>query len=178
MKGNLPDSIAFIGIGSNMGEPAKNCLEAIRKIISSVAIRVLRGSSLYRTEPVGNRIQAWFVNCVIEVRTSLAPRDLLNLLQGIESEMGRVKGEKWGPRVIDLDILFYGQAVIREDDLQIPHPELHKRRFVLVPLNEVAPYTIHPAFGISVKGLLDRLQDPGRVEKIEAPEKEKPEERK
>ena len=161
-----------------MGVPAKNCLEAIRKISLSVAIRVLRGSSLYRTEPVGNRDQAWFVNCVIEVRTSLGPRDLLNVLQGIEIEMGREREEKWGPRVIDLDILFYGQAVIREDDLQIPHPELHKRRFVLVPLNEVAPYTIHPAFGISVKGLLDRLQDPGRVEKIEAPEKEKPEKRK
>ncbi len=81
--------------------------------------------------------------------------------------MGRQPAEKWGPRVIDLDILFYGQEIIREDDLTIPHPELHKRRFVLEPLNEIAPYIIHPVYGISVKGLLDRLEGSGAVIRLE-----------
>jgi len=171
----LPDSIAFIGIGSNLGEPARNCLEAVGRIGRSGSVKVLRRSSFYRSEPVGNKEQPWFVNCVIEIRTSLDPRELLSFLQGIENEMGRLRGEKWGPRIIDLDLLLYGQIVIGEEDLQIPHPELHKRRFVLVPLNEVAPYTIHPGFGISMKGLLDRLEDLSRVERIEASEEDTPE---
>jgi len=127
----------------------------------------LRRSSLYKTEPVGGKDQPWFVNCVVEVRTVLKPRLLLSELKKIESDMGRQPAEKWGPRVIDLDILFYGQEIIREDDLTIPHPELHKRRFVLEPLNEIAPYIIHPVFGISVKGLLDRLEGSGAVIRLE-----------
>lgn len=168
MKGNLPDSITFIGIGSNQGEPAENCREAVRRIGRSGEIRDLRASSLYRTEPVGKPDQPWFINCVVEARTSLSPHGLLELLHRIEKGMGRVRRERWGPRTIDLDILLYGQVVVREDDLQIPHPELHKRRFVLVPLNELAPCAIHPAFGVSMKGLLDRLVDPARVEKMDA----------
>jgi len=78
--------------------------------------------------------------------------------------MGRIRGERWGPRTIDLDILFYGQEIIKEKNLFIPHPELHRRRFVLIPMYEIAPYVIHPAFGISIKGLLGRLQDESRVE--------------
>ena len=88
----------------------------------------------------------------------------MNAVQSVEDEMGRLRGEKWGPRIIDIDILLYGQVVMEEKGLVIPHSELHKRRFVLVPLNEIAPCAIHPAFGISVKGLLDRLQDENKVE--------------
>jgi 7,8-dihydro-6-hydroxymethylpterin-pyrophosphokinase len=84
----------------------------------------------------------------------------------IEREMGRVREQHWGPRVIDLDILLFGQEVVQEEDLIIPHPELHKRRFVLVPLNELASYAIHPAFGVSIKGLMQRLQDDCSVERI------------
>jgi 2-amino-4-hydroxy-6-hydroxymethyldihydropteridine diphosphokinase len=111
--------------------------------------------------------QPWFVNCVIEARTSLNPHELLIVLQDLEKKMGRVRIQKWGPRLIDLDILFYGQAIIQDRDLIIPHPELHKRRFVLVPFNEIASYWIHPVFGISVKGLLDRVLDESKVERIQ-----------
>ena len=127
-------------------------------------IRLLRTSSLYRTEPVGPQDQEWFINAVAEIRTSLPPRVLLETMKDIERRMGRTETVKWGPRVIDLDILLYGQEVIQEGDLVVPHPELHRRRFVLVPLCELASYAVHPAFGVSLRGLLDRLTDPARVE--------------
>jgi 2-amino-4-hydroxy-6-hydroxymethyldihydropteridine diphosphokinase len=158
--------ISYIGIGSNLGNPVEMCLDAVRRIASVDGIALLRCSSLYRTEPFGLKNQDWFVNAVAEVRTSLSARKLLQTLMQIEREMGRVREIHWGPRVIDLDILLFGQEVIKEDDLVIPHPELHKRRFVLVPLNEIASYAIHPAFGVSVKGLMQRLQDDSRVERI------------
>ncbi|MBW2600258.1 MAG: 2-amino-4-hydroxy-6-hydroxymethyldihydropteridine diphosphokinase, partial [Deltaproteobacteria bacterium] len=106
-----------------------------------------------KTQPVGFEEQDWFVNGVIEIRTMLEPRALMNAMRGVEDEMGRSRGRKWGPRIIDIDILLYGQAVIEEEGLVIPHAELHKRRFVLVPLNEIASCAIHPRFGLSVKGL-------------------------
>jgi 2-amino-4-hydroxy-6-hydroxymethyldihydropteridine diphosphokinase len=167
LKENSPDQVAYLGIGSNLGDPAENCRKALERIAGCGSVRVLRKSSLYRTEPVGVADQPWFVNAAIEVRTSLEAHALFDLLQGIETEMGRVRLQKWGPRTIDLDILFYDQAIIRDEVLVVPHPELHKRRFVLEPLNEIAPYLIHPLYGISVKGLLDRLSDPGVVERIE-----------
>ena len=119
--------------------------------------RVLRVSSLYRTEPFGMEDQDWFVNAAAEIRTLLPPRRLLEALLHIEDAMGRTREKRWGPRVIDLDLLFYGQSILSEPGLTIPHPELHKRRFVLVPMTEIAPYFIHPVYGISMSGLLDRL---------------------
>lgn len=166
MKGNLPESIVFLGIGSNLGNPELNCLKAVERIALSRSVKLLRRSSLYRTEPVGVTEQSWFINCVVEIRTSLSPRELLKTVKGIEDDMGRMSGERWGPRIIDIDILLYGQIVMNEEDLVIPHPEMHKRRFVLVPLNEIAPYAIHPGYGISAKGLLDRLEDRSAVELI------------
>ncbi|SEM15028.1 2-amino-4-hydroxy-6-hydroxymethyldihydropteridinediphosphokinase [Syntrophus gentianae] len=127
---------------------------------------LLRCSSFYRTEPVGFVDQEDFVNAVAEVRTVLTARALLQALQQIETEMGRVRTTRWGPRIIDLDILLFGQEVVQEGDLVIPHPELHRRRFVLVPLNELASYVIHPSFGVSIQGLMQRLQDESRVERI------------
>jgi 2-amino-4-hydroxy-6-hydroxymethyldihydropteridine diphosphokinase len=159
--------IAFIGIGSNLKDPAERCREAVRNLEMAPGIRFLRSSPLYRTEPVGPQEQPWFVNAAAEIRTALAPRPLLEALQEIERKMGRHGGTKWGPRVIDLDLLLYGQKVVREEGLVIPHPELHRRRFVLAPLCELAPYAIHPAFGVSLRGLMDRLTDPGRVERLE-----------
>ena len=159
--------IGYIGIGSNLGQPAEHCLEALKNIASVSGIKLLRRSSLYRTEPVGLKNQDWFVNVVAEVRTSLSPRELLQTLTDIEQKMGRVRKTHWGPRIIDLDILLFGQEVVHEVDLIIPHPELHKRRFVLVPLNELASYAIHPAFGVSINGLMQRLQDESIVERIE-----------
>jgi 2-amino-4-hydroxy-6-hydroxymethyldihydropteridine diphosphokinase len=155
--------ICFIGVGSNMNDPAKRCMEAVYHLSSVNGIKVLRRSSLYRTEPVGYAEQDWFVNAVVEIRTECAPRELLKALRLLEDSMGRVRGPKWGPRFIDLDILLYGQEVIQDEDLLIPHPELHKRRFVLEPLCEIASYAIHPRFGVSVRGLLDRLNDESRL---------------
>jgi 2-amino-4-hydroxy-6-hydroxymethyldihydropteridine diphosphokinase len=159
--------IGFVGLGSNMGDPPARCREAIRHIECIGGIEVLRRSSFFRTEPVGIRDQEWFINAVIELRTILAPRELLIALQGIEGRMGRTTCVRWGPRIIDLDILFYGQRVIQEENIVIPHPELHKRRFVLEPLYELAPYAIHPAFGVSIRGLMERIEDVSRVELYE-----------
>jgi 2-amino-4-hydroxy-6-hydroxymethyldihydropteridine diphosphokinase len=155
--------ICFIGVGSNLDDPASRCVEAVRRVSAVHGIKFLRRSSLYRTEPVGFIEQEWFVNAVIEIRTVLSPRELLNALRAVEDCMGRVRGPKWGPRIIDLDILLYGQEIIQDDTLVVPHPELHKRRFVLAPLCELASYVIHPAFGISIRGLMDRVNDESRV---------------
>lgn len=160
----VSEVICFIGIGSNMSDPAHRCLEAVNRISLLPDVKVLRRSSLYRTEPVGFLEQEWFFNAVIEIRTVLAARELAAAMQSVEEGMGRERGLKWGPRVIDLDILLYGQDVIRDGDLVIPHPEFHKRRFVLVPLCEIASYAIHPAFGVSIRGLMERLQDSSVVE--------------
>lgn len=164
--GKVRGVIAFIGIGANLGEPEAMCREAIARIAVRKGIRLLRCSSFYRTQPVGPQDQPWFVNAVAEVRAGLTPRRLFEVLKEIENQMGRTEGPRWGARCIDLDLLLYGQEVIREKDLQIPHPEMHRRGFVLIPLAELASYQIHPAFGISVRGLLDRLADPGRVERL------------
>jgi 2-amino-4-hydroxy-6-hydroxymethyldihydropteridine diphosphokinase len=166
--GEVRGVVAFIGIGSNQGNPADACREGVRKLSETPGVRLIRCSSLYRTEPVGPHEQPWFINAVAEVRTSLSPRHLFNVLKEIEQGMGRSEGPKWGPRLIDLDLLLYGQEVVQEHDLVIPHPELHRRRFVLVPLCELASYAIHPAFGVSSGGLLERLEDPCRVERYHA----------
>jgi 2-amino-4-hydroxy-6-hydroxymethyldihydropteridine diphosphokinase len=158
--------IAFIGIGSNEGNPGEECRKAMRMLSDAPDIRYLRSSSLYRTEPVGPE-QAWFVNAVAEIRTVLAPRLLLLALKEMERRMGRTIGTRWGPRIIDLDLLLYGQDIVEEEGLVVPHPELHRRRFVLEPLCEIASYVIHPVFGISMRGLLDRLADNHRVEREE-----------
>jgi 2-amino-4-hydroxy-6-hydroxymethyldihydropteridine diphosphokinase len=150
-----------------LGDPARNCVEAAGRLSKSEDVNVLRRSSLYKTEPVGLEDQPWFVNCAVEIRTSLRPRPLLEILKKIESYMGRTGTIKWGPRIIDLDILLYGQEIISEEGLTIPHPEMHKRRFVLQPLFEIAPYEIHPVYGISIKGLLDRLEDHKDVVKLD-----------
>jgi len=166
MVKKVSDIVGFVGIGSNLGNPVVNCLRAIELVSSLDKVKLIQKSSLYRTEPVGFSGQDWFVNCVIEIRTVLPVYSMLNALQQIESSMDRIRVEKWGPRTIDLDILLYGQDILEDDELVIPHPELHKRRFVLAPLCEIAPYFVHPTFGISVKELLDGLQDKSEVEVV------------
>jgi 2-amino-4-hydroxy-6-hydroxymethyldihydropteridine diphosphokinase len=164
---NLAGTIGFVGVGANLGLPVDQCREALERMDATPGLKVLRRSSLYRSEPVGFREQDWFVNAVAEIRTALAAIDLLIALQMIERAMGRTKGRPGGPRVIDLDILFYGQDVVQSPALIIPHPQIHKRRFVLVPFHEIAPYVIHPGFGVSIRGLLDRLQDDSEVTLIQ-----------
>jgi 2-amino-4-hydroxy-6-hydroxymethyldihydropteridine diphosphokinase len=156
--------VAYIGIGANIGSPVEQCRDAVLRLSDVPGITVLRTSSLYRTEPVGPQGQDWFINAVSELRVRISPRKLFEALKTIEKLMGRTEETRWGPRVIDLDLLLYGQSVINEEGLVVPHPELHKRRFVLEPLCEIASYTIHPLFNVSARGLLDRLSENGRVE--------------
>jgi 2-amino-4-hydroxy-6-hydroxymethyldihydropteridine diphosphokinase len=163
---NLSGTIGFVGVGANLGQPVEQCREAVERMHASPGLKVLRMSSLYRSEPVGFREQDWFVNAVAEIRTVLTAPELLKALQRIEQAMGRENGQRGGPRVMDLDLLLYSQDVVQEQDLIIPHPQIHRRRFVLVPFQEIAPYVIHPAFGISIQGLLSRLQDDSKVELI------------
>ena len=158
--------VCYIGIGSNLGNTLQNCKYAIESLSRINGINPTLTSSFYKTEPVGIEKQNYFINAVVEIIATLSASDLLQALRKIEKEMGRKRETKGGPRIIDLDLLFYGQDVIREADLVVPHPEIHKRRFVLEPLYEIASYFIHPVFGVSIWGLKDRLTDTKIVEMI------------
>jgi 2-amino-4-hydroxy-6-hydroxymethyldihydropteridine diphosphokinase len=158
--------ICYIGIGSNLGNALKNCQHAVEILSQAKGIEITRVSSFYKTEPVGIENQNLFINAVVEIKTALSARNLFQLLQNIEKDMGREREVNGGPRIIDLDLLFYGQEVIKDTDLIVPHPEIQKRRFVLEPMCEIASYFIHPAFGVSMRGLKDRLSDNKIVEMI------------
>jgi len=164
----LKREVVYLGLGSNLGDKVNNCLRALEDLSSSGQNYIQAISSLYKTKPIGYREQDWFINCVAEVITHLSPRSLLQLLHGIEERMGRRKTFQWGPRVIDLDILLYGAEVIEERGLVIPHPRLHKRGFVLIPLAELAPDLIHPILKKTVKELLEGVEERG-VEFYAAP---------
>jgi 2-amino-4-hydroxy-6-hydroxymethyldihydropteridine diphosphokinase len=154
-------TIAYVGLGSNLGDKKANCRRAIALLAKSG--RVVRASSLYCTEPVGFREQDDFVNAVVEIETGLSPEALLDQCRAIEEELGRVRTVRWGPRMIDVDILLYGTIMIETPDLTIPHPLLHSRRFVLVPLCEIAPQAFHPKLQKAASDLLTGLQDHQRV---------------
>jgi 2-amino-4-hydroxy-6-hydroxymethyldihydropteridine diphosphokinase len=160
------ENVAFIGIGSNLGEKTRNCESAIERLAAFAENQILGRSSLYKTEPVGYRDQDWFVNCVVKIGTLWGPHELFCCLQNVEKAMGRQKTFLWGPRVIDLDLLLYNEDRYWDRDVQIPHPRLHERAFVLVPLCEIAPETVHPGLGKTVMSLLEMLGEVGGVEKM------------
>jgi 2-amino-4-hydroxy-6-hydroxymethyldihydropteridine diphosphokinase len=147
---------ALIGIGSNIGLAAGNCEKAIALINNSESVNVTAQSSLYESEPVGKADQAWFVNAAIEVHTTLAPEELLQLLLKVEQGFGRTRNEKWGPRIIDLDLLDYEGMIMDSKTLTLPHPEMAQRRFVLEPLSEIAGESVHP---LKKKMFLDLLKE-------------------
>ena len=153
---------AVISLGTNRGELQLNLERAII-LISSRCGSISKHSSLFKTEPWGLTDQPYFLNQAIEIITPLSPRELLDCLLQIESEMGRLRQVKWEPRLIDLDILFYGNEVIKEEGLTIPHPHLHERRFTLVPLEEIIPGFIHPILQKSMKELLSFSKDDSKV---------------
>jgi 2-amino-4-hydroxy-6-hydroxymethyldihydropteridine diphosphokinase len=163
LDGKKLDNIAYIGIGSNVGDKVKNCLEAIERIVVADQNELIGRSSLYRTDPWGNENQDWFVNAAIVIRTSLDPEGLLEHLRKVEEQLQKKKEERWGPRNIDLDILFFNNEILETPALTIPHPFLHLRRFVLVPLQEICPNFIHPQLGLSITELLERSEDEKRV---------------
>ncbi len=158
---------ALIGIGSNIGLATENCEKAIALINKSESVNVTAQSSLYESEPIGKTDQAWFVNATIEARTTLAPEELLQLLLNIEQQFGRVRKEKWGPRIIDLDLLDYEGRIIDSKILTLPHPEMTHRRFVLEPLSEIAGKTIHPLKKQTILDLLKELPKIPVVKKIQ-----------
>ena len=150
---------AYIGMGSNQEEPLANCLRALHKL-DSEKIHVVRCSSFYRTQAVGYEKQPHFVNAVVQVTTDLDPEDLFAKMQEIEKDLGKKPSFKWGPRKIDLDLLLYGDEVVDEIDLQVPHPLMHQRKFVLAPLAEIAPQVEHPLFNDNIEHLLQESNDP------------------
>lgn len=154
---------AFVGVGSNLGNKQDNCLQAIAALTSDGHSRLLHQSGLYRTEPVDYLDQDWFVNCAVQIETCLDPFALLSVLQDIQKKAGRVQDPiRFGPRILDMDIIFFDEAAIDHPDLTLPHPRMHLRRFVLKPLCDIDPTLRHPILDQTVQQLLDRLEDAGQ----------------
>ena len=150
---------AYIGIGSNLGNKLNNCLKAIDLMDMTPGCRVKAQSDFFRTEPVGVEDQDWYVNSVISLRTNLSVQQLLEALLTIEKDLGRKRKRKWDPRTIDLDILLFGQELNSGKNLTVPHPLMHERRFVLVPMVQLVPDLIHPILEKSIVELLDALPE-------------------
>jgi 2-amino-4-hydroxy-6-hydroxymethyldihydropteridine diphosphokinase len=158
----VPGKIVYIALGSNLGDRAAMLARAA-EAMNSAGVRIRLESSLYLTEPVGVAGQARFLNAVAEAETSLMPLQLLHALLKIERELGRRRITSHGARTIDLDILFYGTSVIRSPELEVPHPRLTERRFVLVPLAEIAPEFRHPVLHQTIAHLLSQTPDRSEV---------------
>ncbi len=154
------EHVVFISVGANLGDKMANCRFGIARLTDHPQITDYRTSPFYRTTPVDYLDQDWFVNAALRFKTTMAPLDLLDRIIAIQSEAGR-DGDKirFGPRLLDLDIIFFGTQVIRSARLQIPHPRMHKRRFVLQPICDIDPAFMHPVRGQTVQTLLDQLDD-------------------
>jgi 2-amino-4-hydroxy-6-hydroxymethyldihydropteridine diphosphokinase len=158
--------VAYLGLGANEGEPRRQLQEAITLLAATDEIEVVKASSFYLNPPLGPPDQPWYVNAVLQVRTRLTPEELLRVLHRVEDELGRERRERWGPRRLDLDLLLYDGVILSGPDLCLPHPEMHKRSFVLVPLAEIAPQAWHPVLEKSAAELLAEL-DPREMESLE-----------
>ncbi len=145
--------VVYLGLGSNLGDRRANLESAIRRL----DLKVTRASSLYETEPRDVPNQPWFLNQVIEIETDLFPRQLLLRIRKVERELGRKPSVPKGPRIIDIDILFWGSSTIRSEELEVPHPRLAERRFVLEPLAELIPDFRHPVTNQSVREMLQKV---------------------
>jgi len=156
----------YLSLGSNVGDGAEQLRRALA-MLPGAGVQVTRVSSFYKTQPVDFTPQPWFVNCVAEADTDLLPLGLLRRLKGIERALGRRPvGVVKGPRAIDIDILLYGDAVVQSAELTVPHPRLEQRRFVLVPLSEIAPEVRHPVTQLTVREMLAQTNDRHQVKKM------------
>jgi 2-amino-4-hydroxy-6-hydroxymethyldihydropteridine diphosphokinase len=154
----------YLSLGSNLGQRARNLARA-RRLLGERGATVIDASSIYETEPVDRADQPWFLNQVVRVETRLGPADLLGVAKAIEAALKRVPAGDKGPRTIDIDILIGENIILDAPGLTVPHPRLHRRNFVLVPLEEIAPDLVHPVLGKSIRELAAASADPARVER-------------
>jgi len=153
--------VVYLGFGSNIGDREANITQALR-LISEICT-VKKKSHLYHTEPVGNTEQDWFLNCVVEIETDIDPKHLLSIFKSIERTLGRIKTTKNGPRIIDIDILFYGNRIVKTKNLVIPHPLLQERLFVLQPMMDLNPSFVHPVLKKPIQELYKNHPDKEKV---------------
>ncbi len=156
----------YIGIGSNLGKRRQNIVNSIALLSRIGDLEVVDRASFYETEPVGP-VQPWFINTAIRIKTDLEGQKILTLCKEVEKRIGRVDSLTWGPRLVDLDILLVGNSKIHEDRLDVPHPEIQNRRFVLLPLLEINSELIHPELGLPIQKLLDDTDSEKKVIKIQ-----------
>ena len=150
--------VCYLGLGSNLGNREENILKAKSALDVYPQINVLQVSTIIETEPVGKTNQPKFLNCVLKIETNLKPAELLTKCQETELKLGRIHTKKWESRIIDIDILFYGKQIINEDYLVIPHPELHKREFVLRSMVEICPEFVHPKMDNTILQIYENIQ--------------------
>ena len=158
--------IAYIGVGSNIGDKAHRCEQGIAEILRVDRTTLLAKSSLYKTQPVGHLSQDWFVNGVIKIETDLEAPVLFRSMKEIETQLGRHKTFRWGPRTLDLDLLLFDDQIIDTEGLCVPHPRIQERQFVLIPLAEIDRHLIHPDLRKSVQELLEDLKEDQGVERL------------
>ena len=159
-------TLVYLSLGSNKGNKVNYIHQATSLIANSENIKLVRASTLYESEPWGEKNQPWFINVGLEIKTSLSPQEFLSRMQNIETQLGRVKDEnakKWSDREIDIDIIFWGNEIINEQNLKVPHPYAHKRAFVLVPFLELIPDFVHPVIKKSLIDIHSELEEPEDV---------------
>ena len=148
----------YIGIGGNLGDPYENCMKAVEIIKEQPFCEIKALSPFYRTQPVGIEGDNWFINAVLSINTSLSSGELIEMLLDIEKEMGRTRSAiRWESRIIDLDVLLFGNDIINDKNLIVPHPRMHLRRFVMAPMADIAPELVHPVLGKSMAEILDEI---------------------
>jgi 2-amino-4-hydroxy-6-hydroxymethyldihydropteridine diphosphokinase len=151
---------AYISVGSNLGNKLENCRSGVAGLANSADIRLIKQSPVYRTEPVDYLEQDWFVNYVVKIETELDPFALLEEIEAVENDAGRVRDTiRYGPRILDLDIILYDDIVLDDAKLTIPHPRMHKRRFVLKPICDIDPDIVHPVLQRTMISLLENLAE-------------------
>jgi 2-amino-4-hydroxy-6-hydroxymethyldihydropteridine diphosphokinase len=156
----------YLSLGSNLGDRAAHIEQALARLAEK-NVRIIKRSSFYETEPVEFLAQGWFLNIAVEAETELTPRQLLHVIRNVELELGRERIVQSGPRTIDIDILLFGTNIVSAADLEIPHPRMTERQFVLVPLAEIAPTLLHPVLRLTMSELLAATKDRSQVKRIE-----------